>query len=81
MGGDYNPLIESGSTFLLVVVALGIYALPGLALLGMATVRLRAWEVNRTLPPTPVRSRTPMPVISTPVSALAGALVARTACD
>ena len=71
VGGDF-PLMNLVN-LLLVVVALGIYALPGLALLGMATVRLRAWEVNRTLPPTPVRSRTPMPVISTPVSALAGA--------
>lgn len=58
---------------LLAVVALGVYPLLGLALLGLATVRLRAWEVNRTLLPTPVRSRSPMPVMSTPVSALAGA--------
>ena len=57
---------------LLVVLFLGIYALVGMALLGMATVRLRAWEVNRTLAPTPVRSRMPRPVIATPVSALAG---------
>ncbi len=58
---------------LLIVVVLGVYALLGLALLGLATVRLRRWEVNRTLFPAPVRSRSPMPAISTPVSALAGA--------
>ena len=67
---QYNPMV-AWVDFLLVLVALGFYALLGLALLGLATVRLRAWEVNRTLAPTPVRSRTPMPVISTPVSALA----------
>ena len=71
VGGDFS--LMGLVNLLLVVVALGIYALLGLALLGMATVRLRAWEVNRTLAPTPVRSRTPMPVISTPVSVLAGA--------
>ena len=60
--------------WLLVVVALGIYALLGLALLGLATVRLRGWEVRRTLVPKPVRSRTPMSVISTPVSVLTGGL-------
>ena len=71
---QYNSIV-AWVDFLLVVVTLGIYALLGLALLGLATVRLRAWEVNRTLAPTPVRSRTPMPVISTPVSALGGAPV------
>ena len=40
---------------LLLVVALGLYALVGLALLGMAIVRFRGWEVNRTLLPAPVR--------------------------
>lgn len=54
------------------VVALVIYVLLGLALLGLATIRLREWEVSRTLFPTPVRSRTPMPVITSPVSPLAG---------
>ena len=58
---------------LLLVLALGVYALLGLGLLGMAIVRFRAWEVNRTLLPPPVRSRSPMPAVSTPVSALAGA--------
>ena len=58
---------------LLLVVALGIYALLGLALLGMAIVRFRAWEVNRTLLPPPMRSRSPRSAVSTPVSALAGA--------
>ena len=58
---------------LVLVVALGLYALVGLALLGMAIVRFRGWEVNRTLLPAPVRSRSPMPAMSTPVSALAGA--------
>ncbi len=64
--------VTEWASLLLIVVALGIYALLGLALLGLATVRLRRWEVNRTLFPTPVRSRSPMPAISTPVSALAG---------
>ena len=67
---QYNPIV-AWVDFLLAVVALGIYALLGLALLGLAAVRLRAWEVNRTLAPTPVRSRTPMPAIATPVSVLA----------
>ncbi len=58
---------------LVLVVALGVYALFGLALLGMAIVRFRGWEVNRTLLPAPVRSRSPMSAMSTPVSALAGA--------
>ena len=58
---------------LVLVVALGIYALLGLALLGMAIVRFRAWEVNRTLLPPPMRSRSPRSAVSTPVSALAGA--------
>ena len=58
---------------LVLVLALGVYALLGLALLGMAIVRFRAWEVNRTLLPPPMRSRSPMPAVSTPVSALAGA--------
>ena len=70
-GADF-PAMELVN-LLLIVVALGLYALLGMALLGMATVRLRSWEVNRTLLPTPVRSRAPMPVISSPVSALAGA--------
>ena len=58
---------------LLLVVALGVYALLGLGLLGMAIVRFRVWEVNRTLLPAPMRSRSPMPAVSTPVSVLAGA--------
>ena len=70
-GADF-PLMELVN-LLLIVLALGVYALLGLALLGLATVRLRSWEVNRTLFPTPVRSRSPMPAISSPVSALAGA--------
>ena len=69
--GTGFPVMELVN-LLLIVVALGLYALLGLALLGMATVRLRSWEVNRTLLPTPVRSRAPMPVISSPVGALAG---------
>ena len=70
-GADFS--VMAWVNLLLIFVALGIYALLGLALLGLATVRLRRWEVNRTLFPTPVRSRSPMPAISTPVSALAGA--------
>ncbi len=58
---------------LVLVVALGLYALLGLALLGMAIVRFRAWEVNRTLLPPPMRSRSPRSAVSTPVSPLAGA--------
>ena len=69
-------LLQSGSLaawtdLLLTVFALGIYALLGLALLGLATVRFRAWEVNRTLAPMPVRSQTPVSVIPTPASAIA----------
>lgn len=69
-------LLQSGSLaawtdLLLTVFALGIYALLGLALLGLATVRFRAWEVNRTLAPMPVRSLTPVSVIPTPASAIA----------
>ncbi len=69
-------LLQSGSLaawvdLLLAVVALGIYALLGLALLGLATVRFRAWEVNRTLAPMPVRSQTPVSALSTPASAIA----------
>ena len=68
-------LLQSGSLaawvdLLLAVVALGIYALLGLALLGLATVRFRAWEVNRTLAPMPVRSQTPVSVLSSPASAI-----------
>lgn len=70
-GADFS--VMEWVNLLLIVVVLGVYALLGLALLGLATVRLRRWEVNRTLFPTPVRSRSPMPAISTPVSALAGA--------
>ncbi|MCY4409074.1 MAG: DUF898 family protein [Caldilineaceae bacterium] len=70
-GADFS--VMEWVNLLLIVVFLGVYALLGLALLGLATVRLRRWEVNRTLFPTPVRSRSPMPAISTPVSALAGA--------
>ena len=66
------PVMELVS-LLVLVVALGVYALLGLALLGMAIVRFRGWEVNRTLLPAPVRSRSPMSAMSTPVSALAGA--------
>ncbi len=58
---------------LLIVVALGFYALVGLALLGLATVRFRSWEVNRTLLTAPVPSRSPMSVMSTPTGALTGA--------
>ncbi|MDE0460886.1 MAG: DUF898 family protein, partial [Caldilineaceae bacterium] len=58
---------------LVLVVALGLYALLGLALLGMAIVRFRAWEVNRTLLPPPMRSRSPRSAVSTSVSPLAGA--------
>lgn len=69
-------LLQSGSLaawtdLLLTVFALGIYALLGLALLGLATVRFRVWEVNRTLAPMPVRSQTPVSVIPTPASAIA----------
>ena len=69
-------LLQGGSLaawvdLLLTVVALGIYALLGLALLGLATVRFRAWEVNRTLAPMPVRSQTPVSVVPTPASAIA----------
>ena len=66
------PVMEMVN-LLVLVVALGVYALFGLALLGMAIVRFRGWEVNRTLLPAPVRSRSPMSAMSTPVSALAGA--------
>ena len=58
---------------LLIVVALGFYALVGLGLLGLATVRFRSWEVNRTLLTAPVPSRSPMSVMSTPTGALTGA--------
>ncbi len=58
---------------LLIVVALGVYALVGLGLLGLATVRFRSWEVNRTLLTAPVPSRSPMSVMSTPTGALTGA--------
>lgn len=58
---------------LLIVVALGFYALVGLALLGLATIRFRSWEVNRTLLTAPVPSRSPMSVMSTPTGALTGA--------
>ena len=58
---------------LLIVVALGFYALVGLALLGLATVRFRSWEVNRTLLTAPVPSRSPMSVMSTPTGALTDA--------
>lgn len=69
-------LLQSGSLaawtdLLLTVFALGIYALLGLALLGLATVRFRAWEADRTLAPMPVRSQTPVSVIPTPASAIA----------
>ncbi|MXY93115.1 MAG: DUF898 family protein [Caldilineaceae bacterium SB0664_bin_27] len=57
---------------LVLILILGVYALLGLALLGMAIVRFRAWEVNRTILPPPMRSRSPMPAVSTPLSALAG---------
>ena len=57
---------------LVLILILGVYALLGLALLGMAIVRFRAWEVNRTILPPPLRSRSPMPAVSTPLSALAG---------
>ena len=66
------PFMELVS-LLVLVVALGLYALLGLALLGMAIVRFRAWEVNRTLLPPPMRSRSPRSAVSTPVSPLAGA--------
>ena len=66
------PIMELVN-LLVVVVALGVYALLGLALLGMAIVRFRSWEVNRTLLPPPMRSRSPMSAVSTPVSALTGA--------
>lgn len=55
---------------LLAVVASGMYALLGLGLLGLATVRFRGWEVSRTLAPTPLRARAPMPAIPSPVSPL-----------
>ncbi len=58
---------------LLIVVALGFYALVGLGLLGLATIRFRSWEVNRTLLTAPVPSRSPMSVMSTPTGALTGA--------
>lgn len=70
--GAGAPVMELVN-LLVLVVALGVYALFGLALLGMAIVRFRGWEVNRTLLPAPVRSRSPMSAMSTPVSALAGA--------
>lgn len=57
---------------LVLILSLGVYALLGLAILGMAIVRFRAWEVNRTILPPPMRSRSPMPAVSTPLSALAG---------
>lgn len=63
--------LEAWVDILLAVVALVIFALLGLALLGLATVRFRAWEVDRTLAPMPVRSQTPVPVISTPASTIA----------
>lgn len=67
-----GPPIMDLVNLLVLVLALGVYTLLGLALLGMAIVRFRAWEVNRTLLPPPMRSRSPMPAVSTPVSALAG---------
>ncbi len=78
-GTDFFPTVLVN--WLLTVVILGFYALLGLALLGFATALLRGWEVRRTLVPAPVRSRTPMPVISTPVSVLTGGLSGATARD
>ncbi len=76
LGTGQLELLQSGSLtalvgLLLAVVGLGVYALLGLALLGLATVRFRAWEVNRTLAPMPVRSQTPVSAIPTPASAIA----------
>jgi len=65
------PIMDLVNQLVLILI-LGVYALLGLALLGMAIVRFRAWEVNRTILPPPMRSRSPMPVVSTPLSALAG---------
>lgn len=65
------PIMDLVNQLVLILI-LGVYALLGLALLGMAIVRFRAWEVNRTILPPPMRSRSPMPAVSTPLSALAG---------
>ncbi|MDE0140282.1 MAG: DUF898 family protein [Caldilineaceae bacterium] len=65
------PIMDLVNLLVLILI-LGVYALLGLALLGMAIVRFRAWEVNRTILPPPMRSRSPMPAVSTPLSALAG---------
>jgi uncharacterized membrane protein YjgN (DUF898 family) len=53
----------------LTTITLGFYAI-----LGFASVRQLRWDVNNTLVPIPLRSRTPMPVISPPLSALAGGI-------
>jgi len=63
--------LEAWVDLLLSVFALGVYAMLGLALLGLATVRFRAWEASRTLAPMPVRSQTPVSAIPTPASAIA----------
>ena len=65
------PIMDLVNQLVLILI-LGVYALLGLALLGMAIVRFRAWEVNRTILPPPMRSRSPMPAVSTPLSALVG---------
>lgn len=52
---------------ILTVITLGFYAI-----LGFAAVRQLRWDVDNTLVPLPMRSTAPMPVISPPISALAG---------
>ncbi len=53
--------------FLLTIITLGFYTT-----LGFATVRVLKWDIGNTRVPLPVRAPTPMPVVSPPLSALAG---------
>lgn len=68
-GGAGGFFLTALVNWLLSVITLGFYAI-----LGFATVRLLKWEVGQTLVPVPVRSPTPMPVISTPISTLTSGL-------
>jgi len=54
---------------ILTAITLGFYAI-----LGFAAVRQLRWDMGNTLVPMPLRSHTPMPVISPPLNALAGGI-------